>query len=121
MVKKILIVEDEDFVTELLRINLTRRGYEVITAASGEEAVEVLQSVIPDLVLLDIKLPGIDGWEVCNRIKGNPSMNSVQIIVLSAAAQKYDIQQAKACGAVRFISKPFDIVKLLAAIVSLTK
>ena len=121
MEKKILIVEDEEYVIELLRVNLSRRGYQVMAAANGEEALEILETSVPDIVLLDIKLPGIDGWEVCGRIKSNPSLNSVKIIILSAAAQKKDIQRAKICGAEQFISKPFDIIKLLASIVSLTQ
>ncbi len=120
MKKKILIVEDEENVIELLKINLLRRGYQVETAGSGESAIEIAKQWVPDLILLDIKLPGMDGWEVCRKIKEDQSMCGISIIVVSAAAQKTDIQRAEECSIAYFITKPFDLCDLLIAISELT-
>lgn len=120
MKKKILIVEDEENVIELLKINLLRRGYQVETAGSGENAIEIAKQWIPDLILLDIMLPGMDGWEVCRKIKEDKSMCGISIIVVSAAAQKTDIQRAKEYSIALFIPKPFDLCGLLIAISELT-
>jgi DNA-binding response OmpR family regulator len=114
MGKKVLIVDDEENVLELLYINVIRRGYQVETAQDGEEALEKLKYFTPDIVLLDIKLPGIDGWEVCKRIKQQPSTEKAAIIIISALTQKEDFEKAKKSGASVFISKPFDVDTLLA-------
>ena len=67
----ILVVEDEDDILELIRYNLTREGYSVVTAMSGEDAIDIAEAELPDLILLDLMLPGVDGFEVCRRLKQN--------------------------------------------------
>jgi two-component system alkaline phosphatase synthesis response regulator PhoP len=116
MCKKVLIVDDEENVLELLYINIIRRGYKVETARDGEEALEKMKHFTPDIVLLDIKLPGIDGWEVCRKIKSDPKTEKTGIIILSALTQKEDLENANKCGATVFMPKPFDVAALLAAI-----
>jgi len=113
MDKKVLIVEDEENVIELLRINMVRRGYDVIIAQNGDEAMDIMYRTNPQIVLLDIRLPGMNGWEVCKEIRKNPKTKEAYIIVISAATQKEDRLKAATCGASCFLAKPFDMGTLI--------
>jgi two-component system, OmpR family, alkaline phosphatase synthesis response regulator PhoP len=113
---RVLIVEDEEHVVELLRINLLRRGHEVFTAFNGAEALEMVQTVAPDHIILDIRLPDMDGWEVCRRMRATVQGAVARIIILSASVQKNDIVRALESGANRFMGKPFDLRELLNAL-----
>jgi DNA-binding response OmpR family regulator len=112
MSKKILIIDDEENIIELLNINLSLRGYDVISAETGEKGLELALKEKPSIILLDIKLPGIDGWEVFKRFQSKSNTKDTQIFFLTAAVQKKDRAQAQTLGA-RFIPKPFDIEDLL--------
>ena len=112
MAKKILIIEDEENVVELLSVNLKSRGYEIDFAESGEGGINKAFKNPPDIVLLNVKLPGIDGWEVCRILKEKAETKTAKIIFLTAAAQKYDEDKAKELGAY-YMKKPFDLHDLI--------
>lgn len=84
----ILVIEDEEDIMELLRYNLAKEGYQVIKAGSGERALQLVTSELPDLVLLDLMLPGVDGIEVCRLIKGDSVTQHIPVIMLTAKAKR---------------------------------
>ncbi len=112
----ILIVDDNINNLKLLRSILTERGYRIRLATSGEMALTSVTSDIPDLILLDITMPGIDGFEVCEKIKSNPLSKAIPIIFLSALKEEFDIVRGFALGAIDFVTKPFNAEVLLARV-----
>jgi two-component system alkaline phosphatase synthesis response regulator PhoP len=112
--KTILIVDDEPELRELLSFTLSKEGYKVLTAADGQQALDIAFETIPDLILLDLMLPGIDGYDVCSAIKRNPSTKGVAIIMVSAKTDELDQLVGLKLGADDYISKPFS-PKILAA------
>ncbi len=115
--KKILIVEDDKFLRELIVKKLTSEGYEVPEAIDGEQGVKKIEEEKPDLVLLDLILPGIDGFEVLAQIKKNPELSQIPIIILSNLGQKEDIEKGLNLGAVDYLIKahftPNEIIEKL--------
>lgn len=107
MQKKILIVEDEESLLKLESILLTTKGYLVQGATTGLAALEAVAIEAPDLILLDIMLPELDGFEVCKQIKENPDTCHIPIIFLSAKKTPEDISRGEEVGADRYITKPF--------------
>ena len=112
----ILVIEDEEDILELVRYNLAKEGYRVIKAGSGERALQLATSEVPDLVLLDLMLPGVDGIEVCRRIKGDSATQHIPVIMLTAKSEETDIVVGLELGADDYITKPFSPRVLLARI-----
>jgi len=110
---KVVVIEDEEFLAELIKINLDLRGVDVTTSEFGEEGYELVLKMKPDLILLDARLPDIDGWEVCRRLKSEISVRDIPIVFVTAAAQESDKARAKEAGADGFLAKPFQISDLL--------
>jgi two-component system alkaline phosphatase synthesis response regulator PhoP len=110
----ILVVDDEEDILELVRYNLAKEGYRVTTVASGEEALKSARSVQPDIILLDLMLPGVDGLEVCRLLKHDPKTQHIPIIMLSAKGEEADIVTGLELGAADYITKPFSPRVLLA-------
>ena len=106
--EKILVVDDEEDILELLRFNLSREGCQVFCASSGEEALRLVQSEIPDLVVLDLMLPGIDGLEVTRRLKSDPNTKHLPIVMLTAKGEEADIVTGLELGADDYVTKPFS-------------
>ena len=106
MAEKILIVDDEKEIRELLSIYLNEDGYEVIAASNGEEAINLAQAEHPQVILMDVKMPGIDGVETCKRLKGGEKTSSIPVIMVTAY-QDRDVE-AYLEGADDFVNKPFD-------------
>ena len=113
---KILIVEDDDDIRELIAFNLEMSGYEIIKCDHGEEVVKKAESEIPNLILLDVMLPGIDGFEICRRIKKNKNLMNIPVIMLTARADDEDIISGLETGADDYITKPFRPKVLLARV-----
>jgi DNA-binding response OmpR family regulator len=110
MADKILVVDDESVIRELLRTFLIGEGYEVIEAASGEEAVETARREKPQVVLLDIKMPGMDGIEACERLRMDERTRFIPIIMVTAFGDSK--MRALKAGADDFVNKPFEMVEL---------
>jgi len=104
----ILVVEDEEDLLELVRYNLSREGYQVRGATSGEQALRMLRQQAPDLILLDLMLPSIDGLEVCKRLKSEPETRDIPVIMLTAKGEEADIVTGLELGATDYITKPFS-------------
>jgi two-component system phosphate regulon response regulator PhoB len=114
--ERILVVEDEEDIRELLKYNLEKEGYQVSGVATGEEALQVVETLLPDLILLDLMLPGIDGLEVCRKLRGEAQTKHVPIIMLTAKGEEADIVTGLELGADDYITKPFSPRVLLARI-----
>lgn len=112
----ILVVDDEEDILELVEYNLTRQGFRVSAAATGEEAVSIARSQLPDLVVLDLMLPGVDGLDVCRILKNDPLTADVPIIMLTAKTQEADVVMGLDVGADDYVTKPFSPRVLLARI-----
>jgi two-component system alkaline phosphatase synthesis response regulator PhoP len=110
----ILVVEDEEDIRELLKYNLEKEGYQVFAAATGEEGLRAVRDRRPDLILLDLMLPGLDGLEVCRRIRGEAQTQPLPIIMLTAKGEEADIVTGLELGADDYIVKPFSPRVLLA-------
>lgn len=106
--ESILIVEDEKEIQELLRYNLTKEGYRVTCVSSGEEALRSAHSAPPDVILLDLMLPGLDGLEVCRRLKEDSDTRHIPLMMLTAKAEEADIVTGLEVGADDYIPKPFS-------------
>lgn len=113
---KVLVVDDEEHILMILKDSLEFSGFKVITAVNGEEALEKVEQDRPDLVVLDIGMPKLDGWEVCRRLKANPATKSLPVIILTAYAQSADQRKGMDLGADRFITKPCDLTYLVGEI-----
>ena len=114
--KKILVVEDDDDIMELISYNLKREGYSVVKAASGEEAVKQAQSASPDIVLLDLMLPEMDGLEVCRRLKADAKTKNVPVIMVTAKGEESDVVAGLELGAEDYVVKPFRPKELVARV-----
>jgi CheY-like chemotaxis protein len=115
----ILVVEDNEPSRDALCRRLERRGYTVLSAEDGERAVAMGQAALPDLILMDLGLPGIDGWEATRRLKGSDRTRRIPLIVLSAHAMLNDREMALAAGGDDFDTKPVQFDQLLAKIETL--
>jgi two-component system, OmpR family, alkaline phosphatase synthesis response regulator PhoP len=113
----ILIVDDDANIRELILVNLTAAGYEVKTASDGKEAIEKISSFLPALIILDIMMPEIDGWEVCKFVRDDPYLEHIKIIMLTARGSDRDKLIGKGIlKADDYLTKPFDIDELMSII-----
>jgi len=119
MAVKILLVEDNEMNRDMLSRRLQRRGYEVLTAVDGESGLTLTKSETPALILMDMSLPGIDGWEVTRQLKADPATRAIPVIALTAHAMAGDREQALAAGCDDFDIKPIDLDRLLGKIEAL--
>lgn len=108
----ILAVDDEPLNLMILK-ELFDDAHEVTLVESGEEALEQLDKSVPNVILLDVMMPGMDGVEVCKRVRANPEMNDVKIIMVSGKARDVDIQTGMEAGANHYLCKPFDMMELV--------
>jgi DNA-binding response OmpR family regulator len=116
MSKKILIADDEPNIVISLDFLLLNSGYQVKTAANGEEALRRIAEFRPDLILLDIMLPRKNGFEVCQKIRENPAWNGIKVVMLSAKGRESEVTKGLALGADAYITKPFATKELLAQV-----
>ncbi|BCZ48210.1 DNA-binding response regulator [Clostridium gelidum] len=114
--EKVLIVDDEEHIVELLKFNLLNAGYDVYTANDGINAVKIAKAEKPGLMLLDLMLPGIDGFDVCKEIKRDDEMKKTSIIMLTAKGEELDKILGLELGADDYITKPFSVRELLARV-----
>jgi CheY-like chemotaxis protein len=110
---RILLVEDNELNRDMLRRRLARRGFDVVVAVDGGEGIEMAESAAPDLILLDMSLPMVDGWEVAGRLKATAATRSIPIIALTAHAMAGDRQRALDAGCDDYDTKPIELDRLL--------
>ena len=110
---KILVVDDEVNITQILEFSIGAEGYEVITAANGEEAIDKARREQPDLIILDVMMPKIDGYEACRILKANPLTKGIPVVLLTAKGRDIDKRLGYEVGATDYIIKPFSPNKLV--------
>ncbi len=110
---KVLVVDDEINITQILEFSIGAEGYEVISASNGEEAIEKARSEQPDLIILDIMMPRIDGYEACRILKANPVTKNIPVLLLTAKGRDIDKRLGYEVGATDYIVKPFSPNKLI--------
>ena len=108
-----LVVDDDPVILELLVLNLELEGHEAITARDGREALTLAREAAPDLLLLDIMMPELDGFAVCRELRGDPRTAELPVVLLSARAQGSDLVRGQAAGADAYVTKPFDPFELV--------
>jgi DNA-binding response OmpR family regulator len=111
-VRRVLVIDDEPSIRLLCRVNLPFSGFEVVEAADGEAALEEARAQPVDVVLLDVMMPGMGGFDVAERLQSDPATASVPIVFLSARADRADVRRGLALGAAEYITKPFDPLRL---------
>lgn len=114
--KRILVVEDEDNIAIALDYLMTREGYEQQRIATGAGALDLIRAMHPDLVLLDVMLPEVSGYEICQNVRMDPSLNDVRILMMTARGSAMERRKGLAMGADGFISKPFELKALRAEV-----
>ncbi len=117
----ILIIEDERSLLEILAYNLTNEGFEVLTAADGQDGLRRAKTSVPDLVVLDLMLPGLDGLQVCRQIRSDPKTQSIRILMLTAKSEEVDEIVGFNMGADDYVAKPFKIKPLISRIKALLR
>ena len=113
MAKKILACDDERHIVRLIQVNLERSGYQVVTAFDGAEALKKVEAERPDLIVLDVMMPKMDGFEVLKRLQANPETREIPVIMLTAKAQDVDIFRGWSSGVSAYLTKPFIPLELL--------
>jgi DNA-binding response OmpR family regulator len=119
MAPSVLVIDDKADLVRLLEYNFSKAGYQVLTAASGEKGLATAQKEAPDVVLLDVLMPGLDGWEVCRRLRQDLSTSSLPVIMLTAKAAEEDRVLGLELGADDYVTKPFGVRELLLRVKSL--
>lgn len=113
MPRKILAVDDEKHIVKLVQVNLERQGYEVVTANDGKEALQKVEEEHPDLLVLDVMMPYMDGFEVLQNLRRNPSTRDIPVIMLTAKAQDADVFKGWQSGVDCYLTKPFNPMELI--------
>ena len=113
MPANIMVVEDDEELNDILKYNLTRAGYSVTQSWNGSEALETIRQQRPDLLLLDIMLPGADGWEVCRSLAETPELKSIPIIIFTAKSAREDFDEARKYNLAGFFTKPYATADVL--------
>lgn len=111
--RKVLVVDDEENITQILEFSICAEGYQVVTASNGEEAIEKARKEQPNLIILDIMMPKVDGYEACRILKSNPLTKRIPIILLTAKGREIDKKLGYEVGASDYIVKPFSPSKLV--------
>lgn len=117
--QKILVVDDDPYILMSLEFLMKKNGYDVIVARNGTEALDLLEKRVPDLVLLDIMMPDVDGYAICKHIKSNKKLKEAKVVFMSAKSKEADIQKGLDLGASLYITKPFSTRELMKQIKSL--
>ena len=110
---RVLVVDDDHVIRGLLEVNLEMEGHEVVSAADGREALDRVADSAPELLLLDVMMPHLSGWQVAERLKDDPSTRDIPIVFLSARAMESDVRKGSQLGVERYVTKPFDPIDLM--------
>lgn len=119
--KKILIVDDEPNIVMSLEYTFKKNNFEVFIARDGQEALDILKNALPDIIILDVMMPNVDGYNTLEQIKNDPRLKHTKVIFLSAKNKEKDIEKGLALGANLYMTKPFSVKKLVEQVNELTK
>lgn len=110
---RVLVVDDDDVIRQLITVNLELEGFEVATATDGQDCLDKVKDVRPDVVTLDIMMPRLDGWEAASRLRADPDTAAIKVVLLSARAQEADLERGSRIGVDAYLTKPFDPDELI--------
>jgi CheY-like chemotaxis protein len=110
---RVLVVDDDDVIRQLITVNLELEGFEVATAIDGQDCLDKVKDVRPDVVTLDIMMPRLDGWEAASRLRADPETADIKVVLLSARAQEADLARGSRIGVDAYLTKPFDPDELI--------
>jgi CheY-like chemotaxis protein len=117
--KKVLVVDDEKFVRELIKIKLGRCGLAVLEATNGLEAIEMARSLKPDIILMDVMMPKMNGFEACEKLTSHPDTARIPIVMLTARGEQTNLEKGLSLGATDYMSKPFSPQKLAELVINI--
>jgi len=112
VLKKVLVVDDDPYILMSLEFLMKKNGYDVMVARNGTEALDLVEKQLPNIVLLDIMMPDVDGYEICRHIKKTPKLKHTKVVFMSAKTKEADIQKGYDLGAALYITKPFSTREL---------
>lgn len=110
---RVLVVDDDEVIRRLITVNLELEGYETATACDGQDCLERIHEIAPDLVTLDVKMPRLDGFVTASRLRGDAGLASLRIVMISACAQESDLARGDEVGVDAYLTKPFDPAELI--------
>lgn len=110
---RVLVVDDDDVIRQLITVNLELEGFEVFTAVDGQDALDQVPAVRPDVITLDVMMPRMDGWQAAERLRSNPETAAIRLVLLSARAQENDLRRGEDIGVDAYLTKPFDPDELI--------
>ena len=113
---RVLVVDDDDVIRQLITVNLELEGFEVATAVDGQDCLDMVKSVAPAVITLDIMMPRMDGWEAAKRLRADPETAAIKVVLLSARAQEADLERGNRIGVDAYLTKPFDPDELIATV-----
>lgn len=113
---RVLVVDDDDVIRQLITVNLELEGFDVMTAFDGQDCLDKVKDVMPDVITLDIMMPRLDGWEAASRLRADPATAGIKVVLLSARAQEADLQRGSRIGVDAYLTKPFDPDELIATV-----
>jgi CheY-like chemotaxis protein len=111
-----MAVDDDPVIRGLLEVNLEMEGYEVVCAVDGQDALDKVRADPPDLILLDVMMPNVNGWQVAEALKGDPATRHIPVVFLSARAMEADVRKGEELGVESYVTKPFDPIDLMALV-----
>lgn len=110
---RVMAVDDDPVIRNLLEVNLEMEGHEVVTAVDGRDALDKIHADPPDLILLDVMMPNVDGWQVARELKGDPVTRRIPLVFLTARAMEADVRKGTEIGVESYVTKPFDPIELM--------
>jgi CheY-like chemotaxis protein len=110
---RVLVVDDDDVIRQLITVNLELEGFEVATAVDGQDCLDKVKDVRPDVITLDIMMPRLDGWEAAGKLRADPDTSGIKVVLLSARAQEADLARGSRIGVDAYLTKPFDPDELI--------
>jgi CheY-like chemotaxis protein len=110
------VVDDDDVIRQLITVNLELEGFEVTTAFDGQDCLDKVKDIQPDVITLDIMMPRLDGWDAASRLRADPETAGIKVVLLSARAQEADLQRGSRIGVDAYLTKPFDPDELIATV-----
>lgn len=118
---RVMAVDDDPVIRGLLEVNLEMEGHDVITAVDGQDAVEKARAELPDLILLDVMMPNVNGWQAAEALKRDPATREIPVVFLSARAMESDLRKGAELGVEHYVTKPFDPIELMELVSRLLK
>jgi len=112
-VARVMVVDDDHVIRGLLEVNLEMEGHDVVTAVDGRDALDQVSATAPDLLLLDVMMPNVNGWQVAEALKTDPATRHIPIVFLSARAMEADVRKGTELGVDAYVTKPFDPIDLM--------